>query len=123
VARWPETQRLTQTTSRTRGCPGATMPPEDADAPPDAEAPDAAAGIAQAATARATASRVLRRVRGLRRAFGCNVSPLFLEPAGLAVGLALKELRYGPLVRFAPGTESPWVPRSHPACRAGLGRS
>ena len=47
VARWPETQRLTQTTSRTRGCPGATIPPEDADAPPDAEAPDAAAGIAE----------------------------------------------------------------------------
>ena len=33
---------------------------------------------------------------------GEHERPLFLEPAGLAVGLALKELRYG-LIRFAPG--------------------
>src|SRR5947209_729931 len=36
--------------------------------------------------------------------------PLFLGPAGLAVGLALKELRYGVGPRFAPGSVDPLVP-------------
>jgi len=42
--------------------------------------------------------------------------PLFLWPAGLAVGLAPKERRYGPNVRFAPGTAfdaAPLVPPLH----------
>ena len=39
--------------------------------------------------------------------------PLFLAPAGLAVGLALKEVRYGTRFRFAPGSvRTPWFPRS-----------
>src|SRR5581483_7356721 len=53
-------------------------------------------------------------------------SSLFLWPAGLAVGLAPKERRYGPAVRFAPGTAfdaAPLVPPlRHGQGRGGFGR-
>ena len=38
--------------------------------------------------------------------------PLFLEPVGLAVGLALKELRYGLRSDSPPGLTSLWFPHS-----------
>jgi len=41
-----------------------------------------------------------------------KVHPLFLEPAGLAVGLALKELRYGQRSDSPPGLMSLWFPHS-----------
>jgi len=49
--------------------------------------------------------------------------PLFRSPAELAVGLALKEMRYGQcFVRFAPGTcKVPAVPPLPSAARLGFG--
>jgi hypothetical protein len=70
----------------------------------------------------------LRQPRPCRGALACiRCEPLFLEPAGLADGLAPKERRYGlaSFARFAPGTvfdAVPTVPPLPAAYRAGFGR-
>ena len=110
VAWCPLTQRLTQTTSSTFGLAGARTPPEEALA-------------ASAADGSATAAAQLAASGDQEAGMGVHERPLFLGPAGLAVGLALKELRYG-LIRFAPGDSevSNWVPRSLAAVPGGIRR-
>src|SRR5437588_4674237 len=74
--------------------------------------PDPAAWAAGAQTKAVTA--IPEAMRCLTRK-----SSLFLKPAGLAVGLALKELR---LPRVYRGTRpSNWVPRSASSAAGGLG--
>jgi hypothetical protein len=61
--------------------------------------------------------------QGLAPALPPTTYPLFRSPAELAVGLALKEMRYGlTFVRFAPGTcKAPTVPPLPSAVRLGFG--
>ena len=74
-----------------RGCPRRRRRPSPSRLRTESEATAAAAPI---------------KFRQARRVARCPgpTQPLFLRPAGLAVGLAPKERRYGPSwVRFAPG--------------------
>jgi hypothetical protein len=52
-----------------------------------------------------------------------NASPLFRSPAELAVGLALKEMRYGSIRPIRPGDllRSLRFLRSRPVARTGFG--
>jgi hypothetical protein len=82
------TQELAQITSRITGTPGATAPP-----PPETGAAGAAATLAKAVAANATAAVDFFPGLGRKRWRLPVNCPLFPQPAELAVGLALKELR------------------------------
>src|SRR3954462_9867748 len=92
------THCVTQRTFAISGRPGAEIEP--------VSLAEAAAKVGYAIRASEAAARPPSRRRpGTVRdecGFGVNELPLFLEPVGLAVGLALKELRYGPLRPIRP---------------------
>src|SRR4051794_14835314 len=94
-------QPLMQIASFNRGVTGAAGPaPAGAIAPPAPSATPTEPPRSNAnAAAVARAIRLWRR-QALRSFANC---PLFLRPAELAVGLALKELRYGPIRPTRPG--------------------
>jgi large subunit ribosomal protein L13 len=88
-------------------------------------APPVAATAGAAQQARKTASAIIdidSPSQGLAPALLRATRPLFRSPAELAVGLALKEMRYGQwFVRFAPGTcNGPYGSSAPIRCAAGI---
>jgi large subunit ribosomal protein L13 len=88
-------------------------------------APPVSAAAGAAEQARRTASAIIDinpPSQGLAPALLRATCPLFRSPAELAVGLALKEMRYGlTFVRFAPGTcKGPYGSSAPIRCAAGI---
>src|SRR5919106_4787686 len=98
---------------------GAAPPPPPAPlSPADAMLPPA--GVTPAVVSASVTMR-LRRPFPAREFAAKSSDPLFLRPTGLAVGLALKERRYGPSWSDSPqGLLSLWFPRSLVAGPRGI---